>query len=121
MLQEKIMENQSAQNFGDWLYKKYINWLLVQESSPKKKKTMADFADFLGISRPLCSQYIHNVRKPSKRVIYNLASVLGSDVFDILGMKQPEPEVFEVLEKWDKLSEKSRFHIISVVRTEVKD
>lgn len=82
--------------FPDYLEKKYIEWQL-QEG----RKTIIDFAAYIGVSQPLLSQWMSGKKRPGVNNIKMLADIFGLDVYDALGIQRPNPYLQRLNRIWE--------------------
>lgn len=70
--------------FSDWINQKYI------EKRGNTRLTISEFAEFVGVSQSLMSQWMKPDGKiPSSQNIAKIAETLGADVYDVLGLVKP--------------------------------
>lgn len=91
-------------SFGKWLENKFLEW----EKETGKRRTLSEFADFLGVSRPLVSMWINGSRNPSAVNIETLAQVFGPEIYDILNIPRPDPDLERLKRIWKYLPEETR-------------
>jgi transcriptional regulator with XRE-family HTH domain len=72
------------------------------------RKTVADFASFLGIAQTTLSSYMNDKRMPGDEYIEILASKLGMEVYDALGLPRPDPDLLFIQTAWGELDEDTR-------------
>jgi transcriptional regulator with XRE-family HTH domain len=85
--------------FSVFLEKQYLDWM--QKSG--KRKTLNEFADFLGIKRPLLSLWLGGKREPSYETTQRLSNLLGIEIFDALELPKPDPTLHYVNRHWGDL------------------
>ena len=98
--------------FSEYLEKKYLDW----QHEQGRRKTIEDFAAYIGVSRPLLNMWMNGKRKPGKESLKLLSEILGNEVYDILGYERPNPylqkinQIFEYLspEQQRKLAEDAK-------------
>ncbi len=74
------------QDFGKWLTGKYLLW----QVELGERKTLTDFAGFLGVSPSTVSAWMQGDHKPkSNQNVARLADKFGYEVYDLLGLPQP--------------------------------
>ena len=88
-------------NFPEYLEKQFLDW----QHQQGKRKTIEDFAEFLGVSRPLLNMWMNGNRKPGKENIDLLSRTLGNDVYDIAGLPRPNPYLQKINLIFENLSE----------------
>ena len=79
-------------NFPDFLTKQFLNW----QAKQGKRKSLDDFAVFLGISRPLLSMWMNGSRRPGSENIKLLEEIFGIEAYDALNLPRPDPFVLYV-------------------------
>lgn len=87
--------------FPQWINRKFVEW----QASQGKRKTVEEFAIYLGISRPLLNMWMNGNKKPGRENINLLAEVFGNEVFDVLGLPRPNPYLQRVNRVWEFLPE----------------
>jgi transcriptional regulator with XRE-family HTH domain len=73
----------------DWLNQKFIEW----EKSQGHKQSYYAFARFLEVSQSGLGQWMTGSAAPGGDDLLNIASKLGADVYDILGLPRPNADV----------------------------
>ena len=92
-------------NFSQWLEQKFLEWQTAQG----ERKTIQDFADYLGVKGSVLSHWMNEIRKkPNSESIRQLSSKLGFEVYDVLGLPRPDPDLAYISQNWDKVSEEFR-------------
>lgn len=81
---------------GDFLTQKYLTW----QAEIGEKRTIEEFAMFIGISRPLLNMWMNGKRKPSEQKIKILSALFGDDVYDALGKERPDPDLTYLQAHW---------------------
>lgn len=74
-------------NFPEYIEKKYLEW----QTQQGKRKSIEEFAVFLGVSQPTLSLWMNGRRKPSERIADHLANILGNEIYDVLEIERPNP------------------------------
>jgi len=67
-------------NFPSWITRKFVEW----QASEGKRKTIEEFAAYLGTSRPLVNMWMNGNKKPGKENINILAEIFGNEIYDVL-------------------------------------
>jgi len=88
-------------NFPEWINKKFVLW----QAERGERKTIQEFAAFLGISRPLLNMWMNANRKPGTENIKILEEIFGLEVYDALGLPRPNPYLQRVNRLWEFLPE----------------
>ncbi len=92
--------------FTQWLEEQYVKW----QASIGRRVQLDEFAEYLGISRPLLSHYMNGVRRPSAATVKKLADTLGADIYDALEM--PKTDKLDAI--WDDLTEEEKSQLIEL-------
>jgi transcriptional regulator with XRE-family HTH domain len=76
-------------DWSEWINRKYI------EFRGDSRKTISDYAEYLGVSQPLLSQWMGpKPKKPTSQVsISKLAAKYGVEVYEVLGLPVPADEI----------------------------
>lgn len=92
-------------NFSQWLEQKYLEW----QNAQGKRKTLDEFAEYIGVSRSILSHWISGTRKkPTPESIRQLSNKLGFEVYDVLGLPRPDEDLAYISQHWDQVSETFR-------------
>lgn len=97
----------SSTKFSAWLENKYIAWL----SETGERRSLRQFAEWLGISSALLSRYMGGTRKPSGDFLERIALKLGDEAYDMAGMERPDPLLRKLKGRWGRLSQAQREQI----------
>jgi transcriptional regulator with XRE-family HTH domain len=98
------VRRQSTSPIGEWLTKKFVDWQAAEE----KRKSVSDFADYLGVSRDTLNKYMNGTRKPTGTYVERIAAKLGVEIYDLLGSPRPDPRLQAVISAWPKMTERER-------------
>lgn len=90
--------------FSQFLELKYIEY----QRNAGGRKTVQDFAGFLGIAQTTASAYMNGKRVPEGETVYKLAMKLGIEIYDSLGLPRPDPDLLYIQMTWGELSEDTR-------------
>ena len=72
--------------FSQWLTNQYLDW----QKSEGDRKTVQEFADYLGVVQQSLSGWLNGNNIPkSHKAISRLAAKLGNEVYTLLGMEVP--------------------------------
>jgi transcriptional regulator with XRE-family HTH domain len=102
--------------FSTWLEQKYLEW----QGQRGKRATLAQFADYLGISPPLLSHYMNGIRKPTRENIQKFARRLGPEIYDIFGLQDPDPKLRLISRNWSKLTAEQQQQLIEGMESLLK-
>lgn len=79
--------------FSDWITRKYLEW----QADSGERKTIEEFAAYLGVSRPLLNMWMNgNITKPGRQNIKMLVQIFGLEVYDAIGEKRPNPYLHRI-------------------------
>ena len=96
--------------FNQWLEQQYLDW----EHQSGRRKTLQQFADYLGISSSLLSHYLSGSREPAQENLDKIADKLGDKAYDALERPRPDPVLRKVIRKWGELSDEQKARIESI-------
>lgn len=84
-------------NFTEFLENSFVKW----QSQIGKRKTIKEFSEYLGVSRPLLSIWMLGRQRPGPKNIELLATKLGPEIYDALGEPRPNPDLQALIADWD--------------------
>jgi len=93
-----------TENFPNWVTRKFVEW----QATLGKRKTIDEFAAYIGISRPLLNMWMNGNRKPGSENIKLLAEIFGAEVYDALNLPRPDPDLIYLQAHWLNLSPNER-------------
>ena len=73
---------------AEWLNLKFLSW----EQSEGRRKTLGQFAEYLGVSRISLSDWMNGKYAPKAQNIGKLAERLGLEIYDLVGIPRPLPQ-----------------------------
>ena len=91
-------------SFPTWLLQFFLNW----QAEQKRRTNLNEFADFLGYSRPTISLWMNGSRSPSEETVKKLAEKVGPEIFDVMDLPRPDPDLQTLIHIWPHLSEEAR-------------
>lgn len=86
--------------FPEYLERQYLKW----QHDQGKRKSLDEFAAYLGISRPLLSMWMNGTRRPGNENIILLAHTFSDDVYDALELPRPNPYLQRINDLFERLS-----------------
>jgi len=98
--------------FSGWFEKRFLAWQLEKGD----RKSIDEFAQFLGFPRTTVVQWMNGARRPSDVNAFALAQKLGLEVYDALELQRPDETLFHVRADWHLLSERERKAIGRILR-----
>ena len=103
--------------FSAWLEKQYINWL----TQAGERRTQREFAAWLGISNALLSHYLRGSRNPTSDFLEKIALRLGDEVYDVVELPRPDPQLRKVKNAWPSLSKDQKTRIETIIIENTRD
>ncbi len=98
--------------FRSWLHRKFLEWQL----SRGQASTISQFAAWLGVARPTLSAWMGGTREPVGALVDQLAEKLADpEVYDILGLRRPDPLLKRLIDLYDALPEEVREQIVDTM------
>lgn len=94
-----------------WLDKKYLDW----QAKLGERKTLEDFADHLGVSRPLLSFWMNGSREPSEENLIKIAFKLGFQVYDVLEIDRPNILHLYANRNWENIPKKLQVELAKTI------
>ncbi len=73
----------------DWLNQKFVEW----EKTQGRKQSYYAFARYLEVSQSGLAQWMTGSGVPGGENLLNIASKLGPEIYDVLGLPRPNAEV----------------------------
>ena len=90
---------------GEWIWNNYV------ERIKEGHISQAEFARKLGINEQLFNNYINGKRRPEGENVEKLAK-LGTEIYDLLGLRRPDPLLDKLIEAYDAASPEEKEEII---------
>jgi transcriptional regulator with XRE-family HTH domain len=91
-------------NFPQYLEKKYLEWQQVVG----ERKTVREFAEYIGVSASSITMWWKGKRTPEGENVQKIANKLGVEVYDVLGLPRPDPDLLYIQQNWSNISDKGR-------------
>ncbi|MBW8009714.1 MAG: hypothetical protein FVQ83_00545 [Chloroflexi bacterium] len=98
--------------FSSWLLKRYLEW----QNELGKRKSVTDFAAWLGASQPVVSKYLNGKGEPGEDNAYLFYLKYGEEVYEILDMEPPDFLLRYVQASWHLLPERAKEEIKKIVK-----
>lgn len=86
-------------DFPKYLELKFLEW----QQREGKRRTIADFSMYLGVSQSVVSMWMNGSRTPNQPSIELLSRVFGLEIYDSLGLPRPDADLHYVQSVWDEL------------------
>jgi transcriptional regulator with XRE-family HTH domain len=100
--------------FPEYIERKYLEW----QNNQGKRKSIDDFAVYIGISQPTLSMWMSGKRAPGIKTINLLADIFGNEVYDALGLPRPNPHLQTITRNFEFLSEEKQARIAREIAEE---
>jgi len=94
--------NFDMEKFPDWITRKFVEW----QASQGKRKTIEEFAAYLGTSRPIVNMWMNGNKKPGAENIKLLAQIFDYEIYDVLEKERPDPDLTYLQAHWLNLPPK---------------
>ena len=93
--------------FTDWINRKFVEW----QANEGRRKTIEEFAAYLGTSRPLVNMWMNGNKKPGKENINILAELFGNEIYDVLDLPRPNPYLQKLNRLWEFIPEEVQIRL----------
>lgn len=107
----KFVIKMSQMTFPEYLEEQFVEWQRTQG----KRKTIEDFAIYLGVSRPLLNMWLNGNRKPGVNSLKLLSTKLGMKIYDVLELPRPNPLHLYAERNWDKAPKKVQQELAKII------
>lgn len=101
-----LLDSYLMSSFAAWITQRFLDW----QSSTGRRKTIDEFAAYIGVSRPLLNMWMNgNQPRPGKANIKLLAEIFGDELYDVLELPRPDPLLRAITTRWPNIpAEKQR-------------
>ena len=100
-----------SMELSEWIRKKYIDWL----ASVGEIRTQREFAEYIGIDKVSMSRYLNNkIKTPDTETVEKFAAKLGPEVYDVLGLARPDPQLQALTAVWHELDDEIKQTILDL-------
>ena len=90
--------------FSKYLEQKFLEW----QQREGGRRTVKEFAAYIGVSQSTISTWWNDERKPEGDNLLKLAMKLGVEVYDVLGKPRPDSDLLYLQTIWNELPNESR-------------
>jgi transcriptional regulator with XRE-family HTH domain len=90
--------------FRQFLEMKFLAW----QQEIGGRRTVLEFAEYLGVSQQTVSSWWNNTRQPQGENVRKVSEKLGLEVYDVLGLPRPDPDLHYLQSQWDTLTAEER-------------
>jgi len=101
-----------AMSVSDFLNKKLLEWQFKEG----KRKTLDEFAAYLGVKRTLLSMWMNGSRHPGPKYRKRLIELYGDEAAEALG---EDPRLFFINQNWENASEELQRSIHEQLQREI--
>jgi len=101
---------------GEWLEKRFLDW----QQQEGKRKTVTEFAKSIGVSRDMLNQWMNGRMKPGNQNLEKLATVLGQEIYDVVGKPRPDPGLQYIIQNWGKVLHETRSEAVELFQRAVE-
>lgn len=91
-------------DFRQFLENKYLDW----QKETGGRKTVQEFANFLGVHQSTVSTWWNGDRLPQGENIVKLSLKLGLEVYDVLGLERPDADLYYIQQNWEQFTPEER-------------
>ncbi len=102
---------------ADWLKLKFAE----RQAAQGQPMTRRAFADYLGLDPTYLHKFMQGKNHPGRANVIKIAARLGPEIYDLLGLERPEPDLEYVLAQWEALSASARRAITDLIAREIKN
>lgn len=103
--------------FSSWLLKHYLD----RQNRLGERKSLTEFAAWIGVSQPVISNYLNGKREPGEDNAYLFYLKFGEEVYEILDMEPPDFLLRYVRASWHLLPEDAKQAIKDIVRQALEE
>lgn len=103
--------------FSSWLLERYLAW----QNELGERKSLTEFAVWIGVSQPVLSNYINGKREPGEDNAYLFFLKFGEEVYDVLGMEPPDFLLRYVRASWHLLPDKAKNEIKEIIKSALEE
>lgn len=124
MINEEKSSDLAINKMGSFLRKAYAEWMGKQISMGQAIPSQNAFAQWIGITPTALSLYMNGNRQPSGDAVHKLATKLGPDVYNVLGLPLYMPNdkrLLFIATKWHLLNEEQMNAITEQVKNLVDE
>ncbi len=95
--------------FSKFLLDKYLEW----QGKAGARKSVVEFASYLGYPQPTVSAWMNGNRTPrDEGTVRQLAVKLGIETYDILGLERPDARLFFIMQHWGELTDEQQARLL---------
>lgn len=84
----------------------------IRQTRHRLSVSLNSFANYLDFSPPIVNQWLNGSRLPSQgnveRIIPKLVELLDLEVYDLLGLPRPDPDLQRLIQVWPRIPKEYR-------------
>lgn len=94
----------SKETLKEFLDRKFLDW----QRDERERKTLAQFSEWLEVSPNTLNNWLRRDKLPKGANIELLASKLGPEIYDALGIPRPDPVLTGIIQNWYAIPARKR-------------
>jgi transcriptional regulator with XRE-family HTH domain len=94
--------------FPSWITRQFVQW----QAKQGERKSIDEFAAYIGVSRPLLNMWMNGNRKPGTENIKLLSQIFSDEVYDVLDLPRPNPYLEKISKLWEFIPEEKQKQIV---------
>jgi len=98
------MDILTLMQFSKLLEMKFLEWQQLEGG----RKTVKEFAEWLGFGQSTVSNWMNETRVPQSEAVHQLALKLGLEVYDSLGLERPNENLFYIQRVFEILPDEAQ-------------
>lgn len=98
--------------FAEWIEGKFLFWM----GETGKRRTVTEFAKYIGVSQSLMSQWLNGRYLPDLKNITKIAERLGPEVYDLLGLQRPDPDFQRLVKLFGELDAQGKEELLQAAK-----
>jgi hypothetical protein len=91
-------------NFPSWFNRAYKRWSRSQEG----EEDFIAFCDLLGYPPSKVLGWLHGEFLPEEPEVLNIAGIFGTDIYEVLDLPKPEPQLLKIYKSFAHLTGENR-------------
>jgi transcriptional regulator with XRE-family HTH domain len=95
-------------DYNRWLMDKFVEW----ERKKGQRQSYSAFARYLGVKQSSLSQWLAGNYPPSRENVEKLAEKLGPEIYDIMGMERPDPDIEQLVRLYSAATPEQKKEIL---------
>ena len=103
--------------FSSWLLERYLE----RQNELMERKSLTEFAAWIGVSQPVLSNYMNGKRVPGEDNAYLFYLKYGEEVYELLDMEPPDFLLRYVRASWHLLPEEATDQIKEIVKQALEE